>query len=59
MRTYETAEGLQLWTFSAYRRRKPSAFLLWDYAAERGSKRMTRKEAASFLWSFRRAVTCY
>ena len=59
MRVYETPAGLQLWTFpSGYipTRRKSRAFLLWDYAAERGYKFMTRKEAASYLRSFRRAL---
>ena len=60
MRVYETADGLQLWTFpSGYipTRRKSRCFLLWDYTAERGYKFMTRKEAASFLRSFRRMLS--
>ena len=58
MRCYELS-GLQLWTFpSGYvgRRRKSRCFLLWDYAADRGYKFLTRNEAASFLQSFHRQV---
>lgn len=63
MRTYELA-GLQLWTFTpSYRRdgkrgtRKCRAFLLWDYGDPSGYKQLKRREAASFLQSFRREVT--
>ena len=55
MKVYELADtGLQLWTFAE--RRKRRTFLLWDYAAWKGYKVMTRREAASFLQSFRRQL---
>jgi len=57
MRCYENTDGLQLWTFQrGGPKTKPAPVLLWDYAAERGYKYLTRIEATSWLRTFRRKL---